>query len=88
MTWEVRLSKDVARYLSRLEEKRRKMLRRVLEDFRENSFVGDVKPIKGRSGTYRRRVGSYRIIYSVDYEAHIVKVLKVGTRGDIYKSDI
>ena len=40
MTWEVRLSKDVARYLSRLEEKRRKMLRRVLEDFRENPFSG------------------------------------------------
>jgi len=55
MRWEVRLSKDVARYLSRLEEKRRKMLRKVLEEFRENPFVGDVKPIKGRSGTYRRR---------------------------------
>ena len=33
MRWEVRLSKDVVRYFSRLEEKRRKMLRKVLEDF-------------------------------------------------------
>ena len=86
MEWEVRLSKDALRYLSRLEEKRRRMLRRVLEEFQENPFIGDVKPIKGRPGTYRRRVGSYRIIYSVDYEDHIIRVLKVGTRGDIYKS--
>jgi len=85
MSWEVRLSREVVRYLSRLEERRRGRLMRALEDFRENPFIGDVKPIKGRKGTYRRRVGSYRIIYAVDYESHVVKILKVGTRGDIYK---
>jgi len=86
MTWEVRVSKKAVHYLSRVEEKRRRMLLNALEEFQENPFVGDVKPIKGRRNTYRRRIGSYRIIYSIDYEAHIVKVLKIGTRGDIYRS--
>jgi len=65
MRWGVRLSKDVVRYLSRLEEKRRMVLRTALEDFRENPFLGDMKPIKGRTCTYRTKVGSYRIIYKV-----------------------
>jgi mRNA interferase RelE/StbE len=85
MNWEVRISKETNRYISRLEEKRRKALLGVLNGFEKNPFIGDIKPIKGRHGTYRRRVGAYRIIYSVDYEAHVVKVLKIGTRGDIYK---
>jgi len=85
MNWEVRISKEANHYISRLEEKRGKTLQGVLKGFEENPFVGDVKPIKGRHGTYRRRIGAYRIIYSVDYEAHVVKVLKIGTRGDIDK---
>jgi len=85
MNWEVRISKEANRYIARLEAKRRNVLLGVLTGFEENPFIGDIKPLKGRHGTYRRRVGAYRIIYAVDYEAHVVKVLKIRTRGDIYK---
>jgi mRNA interferase RelE/StbE len=85
MNWEVRLSKEANCYISRLEQKRRNALLGALTGFEKNPFIGDIKPLKGRHGTYRRRVGAYRIIYSVDYEARVVKVLKIGSRGDIYK---
>lgn len=85
MNWEVRISRTSARYLTRIEKKKNQILRQVLTGFQENPFVGDIKPIKGRSNTYRRRIGVYRIIYSIDYEMHVVKVLKIGTRGDVYK---
>ncbi len=62
MTWEVRISREVVRYLSRMEEKRSQILREILKGFRENPFVGDVKPIKVRPSMYRRRVGACRII--------------------------
>ena len=57
----------------------------LVAEFMNNLGIGDVKPIKGRASTYRRRVGAYRIVYSLEYQAHVVKVLKIGTRGDIYK---
>jgi len=85
MIWEVRISKQATRYLSRMEKKRSHTLQQMLKDFEQNPFVGDIKPIKGRAGTYRRRIGTYRIICSIDYEMHFVKILKIGTRGDIYK---
>jgi len=46
---------------------------------------GDIKPLIGHNGIYRLRVGSYRIIYSIDHDVLIVKILDIGNRGDIYK---
>ena len=85
MTWEVRISHKSVRYISKIEKKKKKLILKKLSEFQENPFIGDIKLIKGRKGTYRRRVGSYRIIYSIDYENYVVKILRIGTRGDIYK---
>ncbi len=45
----------------------------------------DIKRLKGHEGLFRLRVGSYRIIYSVDNGKLIVYVIDIGSRGDIYK---
>lgn len=44
----------------------------------------DVDKLKGESG-YRLRVGPYRIIYTRHREQLIIEVVKIRTRGDIYK---
>ena len=41
--------------------------------------------MQGYSGYFRLRVGSYRVIYSVDNEVLIICVVNIGNRGDIYK---
>ena len=41
--------------------------------------------LAGRSGLYRIRQGSYRVIYSVDDQSRIVDVVKVGHRSDVYR---
>lgn len=48
-------------------------------------FVGDIKPMEGRSGYYRLRVGDFRVIYTVEREIVTVRVLDAGNRGDVYK---
>jgi mRNA-degrading endonuclease RelE of RelBE toxin-antitoxin system len=47
-------------------------------------FDGDVKPLKGVAGVFRRRVGDYRIAFSVNFDQNEVLVLKVGRRGKFY----
>ena len=42
----------------------------------------DIKKLSGRAGYMRLRIGSYRAIYTVDFE---LIVIRVGPRGDIYK---
>ncbi len=45
---------------------------------------GDIKPYKGSPGTYRLRVGDWRILFSYP-EDDTVLIEKIGPRGDIYK---
>lgn len=46
---------------------------------------GDRKLMRGYPGYYRLRVGSYRVIYTVENDQLIVRVINIGNRGDIYK---
>jgi mRNA interferase RelE/StbE len=42
------------------------------------------KKLHGRAG-YRIRVGDWRIIYELKNEELIIIIIKIGSRGDIYK---
>ena len=41
--------------------------------------------MQGYAGYYRLRVGDYRIIYTVNNEILIIRIIRIGNRGDIYK---
>ncbi len=47
---------------------------------------GDIKPYRGSPGTYRLRVGGWRILFSYP-EQNVVLVEKIGPRGDVYKGE-
>lgn len=44
----------------------------------------DIKKLEGREG-FRLRIGSYRAIYRKLNDVMIIEIIKVGSRGDIYK---
>lgn len=44
----------------------------------------DIKKLQNRDG-YRLRIGSYRAIYQIIEDTLTIEVLKIGSRGDIYK---
>lgn len=45
---------------------------------------GDIKPLKGSAGTYRLRVGDWRILFSYPEHDKIL-IEKIGPRGGVYK---
>ena len=59
--------------------------RRVVSAIEQLPNGGDIKKLKGHQDLLRLRVGSYRIIYSVDNGALIVYVIDAGNRGQIYQ---
>ena len=49
-----------------------------------SAIDGDIKPLKGLSGSYRLRVGDWRIIFSYP-EKDTVLIEKIAPRGEVYK---
>ena len=43
------------------------------------------KKLTGTAGSYRVRVGEYRVIYDIYERTVVVSVLKIGHRKDIYR---
>ena len=69
-----------------------KLQRNVAGQFR-SAFVAiannqasglDIKPLAGRPG-FRLRIGQWRAVYTVDHGRLLVVVIKIASRGDIYK---
>lgn len=46
--------------------------------------AGDIKPLKGSRGSYRLRVGGWRIIFSYPTKDTIL-IDKIESRGEVYK---
>ena len=46
---------------------------------------GDIKPMSGHANLFRLRVGTYRVLYTIDEAVVTVRVIAIGNRGDIYK---
>lgn len=51
-----------------------------------NPFSGDVKPVKGFKGVFRRRIGDYRIIFTVSFEESILVILRISPREKAYEN--
>lgn len=84
MSWAVELSAVAEKDFKRLPRDRQARLERAIDDMEVNPFSGDVKPLKGPQwkGRYRKRVGPYRVIFTVDHETKRVAVSAILTRSE------
>jgi len=88
MSWVCRLSRQAARQLRRLPQDRRKQPAQAIEEMEKDPTSGDVRPIKSSKfkGTLRKRVGRYRIVFSVDPSESRVEVAAILIRtGKTYR---
>ena len=88
MSWTYRLSREAAKQLRRLPRDRQQQIARALDEMQEDPFRGDVALIQsGRfKGVLRRRVGRYRIIFSVDRPNRVIQIAAIFLRtGQTYR---
>jgi mRNA interferase RelE/StbE len=79
MAWLVVLSNSAERNLRRVPAADRVRILAAVEEMSVDPLVGDVVKLKGQ-GAFRRRVGSYRIIFSIDFQAQAVGILDIQRR--------
>ena len=84
MNWACNLSRQAAKQLRSLPRDRLVQVARAIDEIGEDPTLGDVRPVKsGRfKGALRKRVGPYRIVYSIDPDAREVNIAAILTRGD------
>jgi len=88
MSWVCRLSKQAAKELHRLPQDRRKQLAEAIEKMKEDPISGDVRPIRSGKfkGILRKRVGRYRIVFSLDPSENRVEIAAILRRtGNTYR---
>jgi len=63
-----------------------KLIREKLDAIAINPFANhpNAKKLQGREG-FRLRVGDWRVIYKIQNEQLVIIVLKIASRGEVYK---
>ena len=80
---EIRLSKQAAKYLQRLDPASAKRIKQALSGLTNQPMLGDIKVMRGNSDCLRLRIGKHRALFSV--ENNIIQVTRIAPRGEIYK---
>lgn len=81
MMYKIIIKKKAKKFIDGLPQNERRRVVAAIEQLPNGS---DIKAMKGHEGLLRLRVGSYRIIYTVDHGELIVYVIDADNRGQIY----
>ena len=84
--YKIVFTKQVYKSLRRIPGDVVNRMRKRLDQIAEDPYAqyANVSKLQNRPG-YRFRVGDWRVIYAVQEEELIILVLKIGSRGDIYR---
>ena len=81
MSYRVVLEKDAEKYLRRQDKASQTRILKAINLLPDN---GDIKKLAGTAGLFRVRVGKVRVIYSMDSTEHVIRIIAIGSRGQIY----
>ena len=84
--YKLKYRKRARNYLARLPQRSKTAIVNKIHKLVENPDDPklDISILKGRIG-YRLRIGKYRIIYTRQDELLIIEIIRIRSRGDIYK---
>lgn len=87
MPYQVTVLRAADKYLDKLHKQQpgdAEALENALEDLAHDPRPSGSKPLKGYTGVWRHRVGSYRICYEINDGKLVVLVITISTRDDVY----
>ena len=78
MSWKVLVTDRARRDVRRFPRHDLERIEKAVEALADGPFVGDVRKLG--PGSYRKRVGEYRVLYDVDFTEQIISVTSVRRR--------
>jgi mRNA interferase RelE/StbE len=88
MAYKLDVSKQVAKFLDKSEQRLRIKIITVFEQLSKDprSASLDTKAMINKKGHFRLRIGKYRFLYEIIDAELSIYVYKADSRGDVYKS--
>jgi mRNA-degrading endonuclease RelE of RelBE toxin-antitoxin system len=83
MTWTLNLAKRAQKGFAKAPIKSQRLLRAALVEMQQNPFSGDIVRLTSERATWRRRVGSYRILFDVYPDRQHIDVVDIARRTSI-----
>ena len=81
MTWRVIVSRSAGKAVKAMPKRDAGRVLAVLESMESDPFAGDLAALQGvHKGSYRRRVGSWRVLFDVDPASRTVSVTDIRRR--------
>ncbi len=86
MAYKIAFTKNATRTLLKVPHDTARLIRIKMERIAEDPFAShpNVTKLQNRDG-YRLRVGDWRVIYEIQKDKVLILVLKIGSRGEVYK---
>lgn len=81
LMYRIVIKKKAKKFIDRLPMNEKRRVVAAIERLPDGE---DIKRMKGHEGLFRLRVGSYRILYTVDHGELVVYVIDAGNRGQVY----
>jgi len=84
MGYKLFYTQRAARDISKLQSDVKGRIKKSLERYAENPLLYAKKMVDSNLGTYRFRVGDYRIVFDIKEDELVI--LRVGKRDEIYRN--
>ncbi|MDO8753700.1 MAG: type II toxin-antitoxin system RelE/ParE family toxin [Anaerolineales bacterium] len=84
--YKISYSKEAEKSLLRMPRNTAKLIREKMEVIAANPYADhpNAKKLQGKEG-YRLRIGDWRVVYKIKNEQLIIVVMKIASRGEVYK---
>jgi mRNA interferase RelE/StbE len=83
MAWDIEWSRTAEKQLSKIDKKNAQKIVRRLDEITDNPYA-HVEKLRGN--LYKLRVGSYRVIMTLQQQKMIIFVVETGLKSTIYRN--
>ena len=80
MTWTILVARPAQKQVLKFPAKDQDRIRAAILAMADDPFTGDVLKLEGESNRWRRRIGNYRIFFSVDPDKRKVGISAIVRR--------
>lgn len=82
--YDLRITTSAAKSLMKLPRVEQKRIRTAIDSLPANPRPHGVTKLSGTTDSYRIRVGSYRVVYTLDDGELVIVVVRIGHRKEVY----